>query len=98
MTTPLFGQVFDMFLHIALVCFDFLDDGQIYSFGKNVHSQCGQQTMDEKVDTPKKVAFGFPVTQIAPGNTHTFVLDGTSFFLSFLFHCMLSFFSNSLMK
>jgi len=55
--------------------FVFTEDGQIFSFGKNVHSQCGLQTMDEKVGTPTPLGFGFAVTQIAPGNTHTFVLD-----------------------
>jgi len=55
--------------------FIWTDNGDVFSFGKNVHSQCGLQSMDEKIPTPQKLGFGFPVTLIAPGNTHTLALD-----------------------
>jgi alpha-tubulin suppressor-like RCC1 family protein len=51
------------------------NDGQLYSFGKNELSQCGQQTLDPIINTPQKIGFGFPVTLVTPGNTHTFALD-----------------------
>jgi len=52
-----------------------VDDDQIFSFGRNDQSQLGQRTLNPLINSPRPVHMGFKVKFLATGNTHTFVVD-----------------------